>query len=162
VRVSTQVSPHSVCPVGQAHVPVSHTWPPVQTLPQLPQCCALVCVLTQVWTPADVVTMASTTLNVDWPHNCSPPGQAQAPASQVCVDTHAVPQLPQCCSSLCVSTHSLPHTLSLPGQAQADPLQLAVLGHALPQPPQCCSSLATSTQSLPQSEVGTEQPAAAE
>src|SRR5262245_7413727 len=102
VRVSTQRSPHCVCPAAQAPLPMSQIWPPVQAMPQPPQCCASVCVSTQVCAPVPAAIMLSTTLTVTEPHSCPPFGQAHAPDSQVCVSTHAWPHAPQFCSSLCV------------------------------------------------------------
>ena len=47
-RVSTQVPPHSVCPLGQPQVLPVQMRPPVQMLPQAPQFALSFVVLTQV------------------------------------------------------------------------------------------------------------------
>jgi hypothetical protein len=46
--VSMHVLPQRVCPLGQAQVPLLHTRPPVQMVPQAPQLAASVWVFTQV------------------------------------------------------------------------------------------------------------------
>jgi len=44
---STQIPPQSVWPLGQVHVLLEQTRPPVHTVPQVPQLAASVAVFTQ-------------------------------------------------------------------------------------------------------------------
>jgi hypothetical protein len=78
VDVFTQVAVQSVCPLGQAQVPLVQVCVSTQALPQLPQLALLLLRSTHAV-----------------PHNVCVPGQVQLLATQLCVPTQALPHSPQ-------------------------------------------------------------------
>ena len=70
---------------------------------------------------------------------------AQAPATQLCAEEHAVPQPPQLPRSVAVLTHAPLHSVRPLGHTQRPPAHVVLEGQRLPQAPQLALSLAVST-----------------
>jgi hypothetical protein len=100
--VSTQLPPHSVCPVGQTHVLPEHVAGAAHTFPQAPQFIGSEVVSTQL--P---------------PQSALPPGHRHTlPEHIVAGAAHTFPHAPQFIASLVVSVHAPPHAVSVPGHVQ--------------------------------------------
>ena len=102
-----QVPLQSVSPLWQesAHVPAEQTWPFWQTWPHLPQFLLSDETLAQKRAPASPP-----------PHLLCPEGQTrlQAPVTQTCAASQALPQAPQFLGSILKLVQMLPH-FSVPG-----------------------------------------------
>jgi hypothetical protein len=129
--VLTQIPLHRVWPAGQPHEPCKQVWPLVQATPHAPQLASSDCrsthALLQLVSPV-------------------PQDAAHAPLLQTGVEPEQlVPQEPQFCGSLVVSTHAPPHDVSPGAQTQLPPLHASVEPQDFPQPPQSCAFVCVST-----------------
>ena len=116
---STQVPPHTLCPVGHSHLPATQVAPVAHTLSQLPQ---FVVVARSTQTPAQ---------------GPAPVGHSHLPATQVAPVAHTLSQLPQLALSVVRSLHTSPHADLPLGHAQLPAAHSHPERHALPQLPQC-------------------------
>jgi hypothetical protein len=79
---------------------------------------------------------------------------AQVPAPHVPpehVPAHSVPQAPQFCGSVLLSTHTPPHSVRFAGQTHAPDTQVCAPEQTLPHVPQLALFTAVSTQVVPHS-----------
>jgi hypothetical protein len=93
VTGSTHTPLQSRSPAGQAQAPFRHSWPPLHTLPQLPQLLA------------SLVKRTHVPPHWFWP--VGQPVERQAPATQASPAAQRTPQPPQFWNEICVSTHWL-------------------------------------------------------
>jgi hypothetical protein len=109
VAVSEQTPPHTIVPIGHAHVPMVQVRPPVHAIPQPPQFMLLASVFTQRVPQAVRVA-----------------GQLpeHRPATHASPAAHAVPQAPQFVVSVAVSTQpDAPQSSVSPGHSHTPALQ---------------------------------------
>jgi hypothetical protein len=134
--VSTQEPEQSVCPVGQAHIPLVQILLLVHFEPHLPQLWASVLVSTQE--PEQLVC---------------PVGHESEhwPLAQTSSDLQAVPQVPQCLWSVLVSTQEPEQSVCPVGQAHIPLVQILLSVHFEPHLPQLSLDIFGLIHLLPQS-----------
>jgi hypothetical protein len=128
LAVSTQASPHKLCPAGHAQAPFTHSRPPGHMVPQVPQLSSSLIVSTQ-----------------SIPHAVSPAAQlaAQPPWEQNGVaDVQAMPQEPQLAALESTSTQApSPQSWRPAWQAQAPAAHEEPAPHRVPHIPQLLASV---------------------
>ncbi len=154
-RMHTRPMPHSVSVVhispnsrrGIVHIPATHTSPPPQRVPHMPQ-----------FIPS-VVT--STHMSPQIRRGAMQLFARQIPARHNSVAAHALPQRPQLVWLVCKSTHAAPHTMrgATHGAMHVPPTHVIGLAHALPQRPQLVALVWVSTHAPPHVIIGARHPA---
>jgi hypothetical protein len=173
VLVFTQVVPHTVCPLGQVHVPPTQVAVAGHAVPQVPQFVPLVCGFTQtplqllvfpvvgqhtlpiVVLPGPGATQALPLAQVSPAAHAPPAGTlVQWPAVQLAVPAgQACPQAPQLARSVCVFTQLAPHSVVGGGQvpgAHCPALHTCPATHTCPQASQLLPSVLVLTHVPPQ------------
>lgn len=107
VAVFAQLDSHFVSLPAQVeeHLPCVHTWPPVHTVPQVPQLLPSPMVLTQLA-----------------PQAVRPPVHWHAPAEQLWPVAQALPHMPQLRLSEAMSMQAVPHATRPVGQVVVPPV----------------------------------------